>query len=213
MTIRILPTGSYPSINNGLDTSFDEWGFPRAAWVEDRKSSQQYVYCFITEGQNGTLLFASSGGLLPDLIYRQRPWEKLIAFKPVPAVELYFSGFDRRVQQEFANRHALLRILVPNDAIVMTAEFADDHSSIPMHLNYGKGTGIEIAELHNMLQRRFINQRQHIIDSICHGEFKLPQDGMKRELTTESDIRDGLELSNRLVRDMNKGFFGRLFGR
>ena len=175
MTIKIWPPLCNPAINNGADlNAFDYWGFPCAKWTEDRNFTKQHVTCFITEGQDGTLLFASNGGLLPDLIYRQRPWERLIAFKPVPAVELYYSGIDRRVQHEFANRNALSRIVAPNDAIVMTAEFADDHASVPMHLNCGTGKGIEIAELHNLLQRRFINQRQHIIDTICEGEFKLP---------------------------------------
>lgn len=215
MTISIWPPLCCPTINKGADpNAFDDWGFPLAKWTEDRKFSKETVVCFITEGTDGTLLFASTGGLPTDLIYRQRPWEKLIAFKPVPAAELYNSGIDRRLQHEFANRNALLRVLVPNDTIVMTAEFADDHSSIPMHLNCGKGTGLEIAELHNVLQRRFINQRQHLIDTICHGEFKLPQDGIERSLLTELRILGVHERALRDWKELHKkeSFFGRLFG-
>ncbi len=48
-------------------------GFPWIKWEEDRPFGKKvFVNCFITEGDNGELLFASNGGLLPDAVYRPR---------------------------------------------------------------------------------------------------------------------------------------------
>ncbi len=120
--------------------AIDYYDLPSLHWKETRPTgATTHVICFISGADNGDLLFACNGGLLPDPIYRRRPWEKLMGFKIVPAVDLYYSGLEKRMKHEFTKNWAALRILAPDDATVITAEFADDHPSIPMHLNYGLG--------------------------------------------------------------------------
>ncbi len=163
-------------------------GFPWIKWEEDRPFGKKvFVNCFITEGDNGELLFASNGGLLPDAVYRRRPWEKLMGFRTARAEELYYSGMEKRLRQEFMNLSPVLRLLLPNDAVVILADFDDDFRSVPMHLNYGVGTAVEFVGLHNVLRRRFIDERRAVVEKVCDGEFRLPEswDRARQQLWTE----------------------------
>ena len=196
---------------DGLDLlSLSGDGTPRVVWDERRPNGSKRVNCSIECSDNNELLFATDGCMFDDPMYRSRPWQHLVAFKPVPASQLYYSSFDNRLRQEFINQSAFLRLLLPDDAVVMTAEFSDDHPSIPMHLNYGIGTPTEVMELHNALHRRFILNRQTIVETLFNGDFVCPMNDFYDPKRSEADnqkIKDVVAKRNH-----QKGFFGKLFG-
>ncbi len=192
----------------------DFYDFPLLRWNETRPNgASKSVVCFISGDENGDLLFASNGGLLTDAIYRRRRWEKLVAFRAVPAVELYYTGVEKRLRQEFMNQYALLRVLAPDDGVVFLADFADDHPSVPMHLNYAIAPQVELVALQDALHRRFILQRRQFVDVLCDGEFKVPKEHANDlehcRLTTEADFVKANQL---LKEQRKKGFFEKLFG-
>ena len=170
MSITIL---SVPDRQGANVFAHDVMGFPTVTWTENRPNSVKQVECKIEFGNNNELLFQTNGSILEAPMYWRRPWEKLVAFRSVPASQLYYTGLENRLRQEFMNMSALFRLWLPNDAVVMTAEFADDHPSVPMHLNYGIGTPMEVIELHNALHRLFIGEREAIVNTICHGEYQI----------------------------------------
>ncbi len=94
---------------------------------------------------------------------------------------------EKRLRQEFMNLSPVLRLLLPNDAVVILADFDDDFRSVPMHLNYGVGTAVEFVGLHNVLRRRFIDERRAVVEKVCDGEFRLPEswDRARQQLWTE----------------------------
>lgn len=163
-----------------LTTTRDAVGFPVVEWTETRRNGSARVKCFITrDPATDALLFATSGSLSTNGLYTQRPWEKLVGFRPTPARELYYTAADHRMNEALRSiasqkfKTAAL-FITDDDSIVMLADIADECPSIPMHLNYALGTAVEIAELHSELYRCFIAQRQALVESLCDGEYKWP---------------------------------------
>jgi hypothetical protein len=197
----------------GVDVwAYDDGGLPWLVWDEDRPQGKRAaVGCSIYANDNDELLFETDGSLMSASMYRSRLWEKLVGFRAVPASELYFSGMEKRIQQELMNNWMLFRLYLPNDAVVMTAEFADGHSSVPMHLNYGVGTPVEIAELHDALYRRFIGERKAILDAVCDGEFKWPR--IDSERRAKIMARERISQRAFAAYRRKNSFWGRLFGR
>jgi hypothetical protein len=185
-----------------MPVKFDAVGFPVVEWVEDRNSfapdggwfgsTRVTVRCFIKpDPESGELLFATSRSPKKEEIYQQRPWKNLSSFHGQAARELYHTQEDLQtfnvMKQALAKRLSpkkqgapdmshLVGLLREDDAIVMLAEFDDEHRSVPMHINYATGTQIEIAELHNELFRWFIAKRANFVENICGGEFVWPKD-------------------------------------
>ncbi len=187
-------------------------GFPWAVWEEDKPSGKrEIVNCFIAEGSSRELLFAADGGVLPQPIYRQRRWEKLVGFRSMPAKELYYSGVENRLRQEFMNKSAALRIMLPDDAVVMLADFADDYPSVPVHINCGIGTQVEINALHGALHRAFIAERWQVVESLCGGEFKVPDDWDKGPLLTETSLM-GMRRAWEEAVSRDRNWLQKLFG-
>jgi hypothetical protein len=194
--------------NKGVDAlRYTVHGLPWLMWDEDRPSgSKKRVACAIYGSDE--LMFKTSGSMLSDPVYRERPWEKLIGFRAVPARDLYYSGMEKRIEEELKRNGVLFRLLLPDDAVVMTAEFADDRPSLPMHLNYGVGTPVEVAELHDALYQRFIGERKAIVDAVCGGEFKYPSPVEAQTEARAKSLTEAVNNSNR-----KNSFWGRLFGR
>ena len=113
---------------------------PTVHWWEDRPKGRAHVLCQVYPGPDGEFILQTTGSVIDHPLYSRRPWEKLVGFRVVPASELYYSAVDKRLRQEFMNKSALLRVFMPDDAMVMLADIADDHPSLPMHLNYAVGT-------------------------------------------------------------------------
>jgi hypothetical protein len=110
------------------------------------------------------------------------------------------------------NQSALLRVFLPNDAIVMVADIADEYPTIPMHLNYAVATPVEIMALHNMLYTRFIGSRRQIVDIVGRGEFKFPPEAETEELRQVYAER-AIKLARAIGRhNRQNSFWGRNFG-
>jgi hypothetical protein len=154
---------------------------PLIIWWEDRPKGKAEVRCKISGGPNNEFMFESTGSVMADPVYWRRPWEKLVGFRAMSAGELFQSGFEKRVQEELMRNWMYFRLTLPNDAQVMTAEVADEFPSVPMLLNYGIGSQIEMMELHRALFTRFISWRQRLVETVWQGEFKWGAD-MSEEL-------------------------------
>ncbi len=198
--------------DNGVDVlAHNVVGLPWLMWDEDRPSGSKRVSCSISADDNGELLFTTNGSLLNDPVYCRRPWEKLVGFRPVGASELYYSGVGKRLIQEVIKEFALLRVFGPDDGVVMLADFCDDQPSIPMHLNYGVGTPVEVTALHNALYSRFIAARRAVVDAVCDGEFKWPKSDKELEakaLARAQALATSVDRYNK-----KNSFWGRLLGR
>lgn len=189
---------------------------PCVGWTEDRPNGTQvWVSCYIGQGANRELMFGSDGGLIGDRLYRLRPWEKLVGFRFVTADELYYDQRHRRVRQEFMNQSIFYRLVLPNDGMVMLADFYDENASIPVHINYCRASVTELTQLHNLLQHYFIGQRQEIVNHEFGGEFRVPHN-FGYALTSESYLQGmkGDFFSGKSITkpERKKGFFGKLFG-
>ncbi len=208
VAIRILSLAG----EDGEDVfNFDYRGLPWIQWAEDRSSGKKTVHCMIVPGDYGELLIQTDGSMLNDPVYYQRPWEKLVGFRPVPASELYYSGVGKRLLQEAMKEFAILRVFGADDGVVMLADFCDDRPSIPMHLNYGVGTPVEVSALHDALYSRFISQRQAVVDTVCNGEFKWPKEDRESVAKAQARRQAAVTAVDRYNR--KNSFWGKLLGR
>lgn len=209
MALRIC---SCPDENGRDVLAIDPMFLPWLMWDEERPKGQARVVCQIVSGPDGEFMLESNGSVMDSPLYWRRPWEKLVGFRMMPATDLYQSGFDKRVKQEFMNLSPFLRVLLPNDAMVIVADVADSYPAIPMHLNYAVATQAELIELHNTLYTRFIAWRGDLINTMCHGEFRLPPE----EDTPENRELYGyraIKMARAIGRfNRQQSFWGRNFG-
>ena len=66
--------------------------------------------------------------------------------------------------------------MAKDGAHVMLANFADEHASVPMHLNCADTSPVEVAVLHDRLHREFIAKRPHLVNELCGGEYIWPKE-------------------------------------
>lgn len=196
---------------NVTSVAKDALGFPKLDWYEDRGNKKQ-ICCsaYITTGSGQELYFASDGGFLSDSVYRKRPWEKLVGFRMARARDLYYSNMENRMREELKREFLWFRMTLENDAVVMLADVADEHASVPMHLSYGTGTPVELEQLHSALHHHFLVRRQSLIDSLCNGEYRLPPKA-DPWLVDERRLR-GLKAMNEAA-FAERSIWSRLFGK
>lgn len=163
----------------------DAQGFPVVTWEEDRNLfapegfSPARICCFIRpDPETGVLQFVSAGFVRHGPYEEARPWELLKSFEKGSADQLYYAATDRVVLELLVSKSksSAGRLLATDGAYVMLANFADERSSEPMHLNCSDAPPTDVASLHNRLNREFLIKRAHLIGEICGGDYVWPRD-------------------------------------
>jgi hypothetical protein len=155
----------------------DAQGLPVVTWQEDRNHfapggiDRARIACFIQPDEVGVLQFVAAGSVHHGAFVEARPWEALHSFGVAAAEQLYRAGSDRALLEVFASKSktGAGRMLSTDGAQVMLANFPDRHASLPMHLNCAEASLVEMAVLHDRLQRAFIDQRTNFIHERCCG--------------------------------------------
>jgi hypothetical protein len=161
----------------------DLQGLPVVAWEEDRNHfgpngfKRVRVACFIRPDETGVLQFVRAGWARHGAFEEARPWEALLSFGVTAAEQLYRSATDRVLLDVLAgkSKSGAGRVLATDGAQVMLANFADRHASLPMHLNCAEASPVEMALLHDGLQRSFITRRAELVHECCDGEYVWPK--------------------------------------
>jgi hypothetical protein len=164
----------------------DAQGLPIVVWEEDRNLifapggvSPARVCCFIRpDKETGELQFVSAGLVRFGEFEKCRPWERLVSFGVAAADQLYFSGSDRQLLDFLGSKSksGLGRFATTDGGQVMVANFADRSPSLQMHLNCAECAPVEMAMLHDRLEREFIRRRHTLLEERCEGEFVWPKD-------------------------------------
>ena len=68
-------------------------------------------------------------------------------------------------------KNKLSGIVLTDGAHVLLANFKDERSSVPMHINCASARPVEVAELHDRLLREFIHKRDDYVRESYYGEF------------------------------------------
>lgn len=163
----------------------DAQGLPVVSWVEDRNRfapggiSPARVACFIRpDEKTGVLQFVRVGSVRHGPFEEARPWQFLLSFEKSTAEQQYYTPEERVAMEILANKvkNGAGRILTTDGAQVMLANFGDERSSDPMHLNCATARPVDVALLHDRLNRAFLLRRNEFVDERCGGLFTWPAD-------------------------------------
>jgi hypothetical protein len=162
----------------------DAQGLPVVTWEEDRNLfapdglSPARVACFIRPNAAGVLQFVAVGAVRHGEFEEARPWELLKSFEKASAEQLYHSAADRALIDALASKSksGAARLLTTDGAQVILANFADARASVATHLNCADCAPVEMALLHDRLQREFIAKRPYLVSDKCDGAYLWPKD-------------------------------------
>lgn len=160
----------------------DAQGLPIVSWEEDRNlfsldgSGPARVTCFLRPDAAGVLQFVAVGPVRHGAFEEARPWEFLHSFASSSADQHYYSATDRALRDLLASKSksGVARLLMTDAAHVVLANFADERSSVPMHLNCADATPVEVGLLHDRLRREFLDRRVDLVLERCDGGFVWP---------------------------------------
>lgn len=176
----------------------DSNGFPMVSWKEDRNlvggAGYRRIMCFIWLGANGVLQFASSRRKWFQTKAEMRPWESLVSFSIESSDQIYYSGTDHALRNFSGSSKELgrsIQVLLADGAYVISANFSDDHPSLPMYLTRANCTQAQARELHDRLLREFIAKREGYVREINQGEYvwkgKYPTFGVRNNAGSKRD--------------------------
>ena len=133
---------------------------------------------FRPDKETGVLQFVAAGSVRHVAFEEARSWELLKSFEKGSADQLYYAASDRAALDLLASKSksGAGQLLAKDGAQVMLANFADEHASVPMHLNCADTSPVEVAVLHDRLHREFIAKRPHLVNELCGGEYIWPKD-------------------------------------
>ncbi len=161
----------------------DEQKLPVVSWEEDRNIfapegiGPARVACFIRPDQeSGELMFVAAGSVRHGEFEEARPWELLHSFEQTVADQIYPSAHERVILDTLGRKNSMTRIVLTDGAHVMLANFADERTSVGMHINCASASPVEVALLHDRLRREFIDKRHHYVTDCCDGAFIWPED-------------------------------------
>ena len=160
------------------DITHDAQGLPVVCWEEDRNIfapegiAPARVACFIRpDKETGELMFVAAGTVRHGAFEEARSWESLHTFKISAAEHHYWSAHERKAIDVLTEKSKLGKIILTDGAHVLLANFRDERSSMPMHINCAFAQPVEMAELHDRLQREFVDKRHDYRRDCCDGEY------------------------------------------
>ena len=120
-------------------------------------------------------MFVAAGSVRHGEFEEARPWELLHSFEQTVADQIYPSAHERVILDTLGRKNSMTRIVLTDGAHVMLANFADERTSVGMHINCASASPVEVALLHDRLRREFIDKRHHYVTDCCDGAFIWPE--------------------------------------
>lgn len=137
-----------------------ENGFPVVRWREDRGlfgMGSARIVCRLEPADSGEILFASYGERYGP--FRQaRLWHLLAGFA-IESGEAYEEPLAAFAKSVISSRRQGWGAYLAWRSLVLAAQFRDERPTLPMHLDKASCAQIEMHELHGLMTRVFILER------------------------------------------------------
>ena len=158
------------------DITTDGNGLPVVSWVESRNihggGRPERIACYIRmDIKTRELMFCAAGNVRHGEFVDCRPWSALYVFQIDNADRYYWSAHERVAMELAGSKSKLARFALTDGAHVILANFRDERSGIPMHINCASARPVEIAALHDRLRREFIDKREDYLRELNNGEY------------------------------------------
>ena len=158
----------------------DAQGLPVVSWKEERNLYAPEGFgparaaCYIKpDKKTGILQFVATGSVRHGQFEEARPWQALRSFEVSAGRELYPSAGEKILLGVLADKSksGAARLLANDGSMVILANFEDDRSGLPMHLNCAEASPVEMAALHDRLHREFIARRDMVLRDRCQSSY------------------------------------------